>query len=146
MTTSNTCTTGPPSRTVLAERTVSEPPSTSTCTLLTDETAPVRDRGRCTRAGAARLRLADSAFPDPHRGRVGAGDRDELDVGATREARVVLDPRAVGDHGRRRGIVDEEDEVRVADTGGVAVIRRAVDTASRSNGDAASTGSAPGRT
>ena len=81
-----------------------------------DQAASVRDRGRRARAGAARQRLADAALPDAHRERVGSPGvgRDELDVGAVREARVVLEARTVlGDAGVV-GVVDEEHEVRVA--------------------------------
>jgi hypothetical protein len=103
--------------------------------LLTNETAPVRDRRRCTRAGAARLRLADSPLPHAHREPIGSGDGNELDVGATREARVVLETRTVGDNGDGRGIVDEQDQMRVADARGVTVIL-APSTAVPSHGDA----------
>ena len=66
--------------------------------VVADQAAPVRDRGRRARAGAARQGLARAPLPDPHRDAVGAVTRDELDVDPAGEPFVVLDLRAVGRH------------------------------------------------
>ncbi len=54
-------------------------------------------------------------------------ERDELHVGAVREALVVLEPGAVLGDARGGRIVDEQDQVRVADAGRVAAVGRAVE-------------------
>ena len=96
---------------------------------LAHQPAPVRDGGGRARAGAAAQRLAHPALPDPHVELVGGagGDAHELDVGALREAVVVLEVRTVlGDPGGG-GVVDEQHEVRVAHPGGVALVVGAVE-------------------
>ena len=96
---------------------------------LADEPAPVRDRGGGARAGAAAERLPHPALPHPHVELVGGAGRDahELDVGALREALVVLEVRTVlGDAGGG-GVVDEQHEVRVPHAGGVALVVGAVE-------------------
>ena len=104
ITTSNTCTTGPPRRTVSPSTTASVAAGHVDAHAVADEAAPVRDRGRRARAGAARLRLARAPFPHPHREPVGAGDGDELDVGAAAGSAASCSMRGpcVGDAARLR--------------------------------------------
>ena len=122
--------------------TARSPPGTCTVTRVADEPAPVRDRGGRARAGAARQRLADAALPHPHRERRRRRSRRRTRrwcaSGSARRARGA-DRAAVTR--ARRGVVDEQHEVRVAHPGGVAVVRRRRGTsASRSNALGASSG------
>ena len=87
---------------------------------------PVGDGGGGAGPRAAGGGLPHAPLPDPHpqarRGRHG-----HLHVGAVGEAGVVLQDRAVPVEGHGVGVVDEDDEVGVADPGGVAPVGDAVD-------------------
>ena len=105
MSTSNTCTTGPPSRTVVAERDVELAAGDAHAARWSSTTPRL-----CATAAAAHAPVPhdsvspDAALPDAHVDDVGRVDAHELDVGALREAGVELDARAVrGDAARPRG-------------------------------------------
>ena len=77
-------------------------------------------------ARSTRRRLPHPPLPHPHPQPGGRRGR-HLDVGAVGETGVVLQGRAVPVERHRVGIVNEDHEVRVADSGGVAPVGDAVD-------------------
>ena len=126
--TSNTCTTGPPSRTVSPSATCSVAAGHVDLHARADEAAPVRDRGGRARAGAARQRLARAPLPDPHGDPVGAGDarRTRRSCGAGSAASCSMSGPCVGDAALRPGSSTKQHEVRIADAGRVAAVDHAV--------------------
>ena len=112
-------------------RTMGSPTMTSTsppgmCTVTRSPTRPqswLRRRGG-HRAGAARVGDADTALPHPHGEGIGLAGRrgDEVDVDPGDERRLVQ--RAGGRQVDVLGVVDQQDEVRVADVDGGLLLRR----------------------
>src|SRR5262245_44899033 len=81
--------------------------------MIADQSAPVNDRGRRARAGAAAQRLTNTSLPHAHCERVTPAHRDELHVRALREPWIVLEMRSVLRDARGNRIVDEQHEMRI---------------------------------
>ena len=78
--------------------------------------APAQRRdGRRTGPGAARLRQARASFPDAQLQVIGASKAGDIGVDPVREERIGFDHRAKPGKVNGIGIVNEKDNMRIAD-------------------------------